>query len=203
MQTAGYDHNDFNKSAQSKMDESLLVKFFTRPFKDQAKSLESGRPIFTDREWIDIKAPGDREGICRPATNVDIARFPRHYEAFKTRTDSEIEEGTPLVEWSGISRSQIEELAFFNVKTVEQLLAMSDANATQFMGMGNLRREATKWLENATEHAQAEKLQAQLSKRDTEIEELKAAVKALQAAPVRKVSKKKATRKKKVAAKKR
>jgi len=201
VQTAGYDHNDFTDVNKAKADEQLLVRFFVKPWKDAAKSAEAGRPIFTEREYIDIKAPGDREGVCRPASNVDIRRFPRHYDAFKQRISGEIDEGTPLSEWSGISRSQIEELAFFNVKTVEQLLAMSDVNAGQFMGMGNLRRTAKEWLDQATEMKKAGDLQAALSKRDEEIEELKAAVKALQAAPAKRVTKKKTARKKVVAKK--
>ena len=125
---------DFDKQNQNKMDEQLLVKFFVKPRQDPRQTAEAGRPVFVDTEYVEIRIPGSRDAICRPASPRDIARFDRHYAAFKSRTEAP-ETGTPLVEWPLITRSQAEELSFHNVKTVEQLVSMSDQNATQFMGI--------------------------------------------------------------------
>ncbi len=38
MQTADFDHNDFNSGQQNKQDEALLVKFFVKQVKNQALS---------------------------------------------------------------------------------------------------------------------------------------------------------------------
>ena len=155
MQTAEFNHNDFDSSAQNKLDENLLVKFFTKQKEDKTASLAEGRPIFKDIECVDIKVPGQRSGgACRPATYRDKQRFPRHYAAYKQREEMP-QEGTPLSEWALMSRSQVEELSYHNVKTVEQLLSMSDTLASQFMGMNNLKAKAKSWLEGAEETARS------------------------------------------------
>jgi hypothetical protein len=195
------DSQDFDQQNQSRMDDQLLVRFFVKPMQDQAASQKAGRPVYADREYIEIRTPGSRDAICRPASAGDIARFQRHYDAYKARNDTEMVEGTPLAEWPLISRSQAEELSFFNVKTVEQLVAMSDQNAAQFMGIQALKTKAKAWLKQAKEAQAAEELQAELKKRDDEIAELKAAVKALQSKPKRRVTKKKTGRRKKATAK--
>ena len=192
--------SDFDQRNQSIMDESLLVRFIIKPRQDHAASKEAGRPVYKDTEYVEIRTPGSRDAICRPAGAGDIARFPKHYEAFKARVSQDVVSGTPLTEWPVISRSQAEELAFFNVKTVEQLIAMSDQNASQFMGINTLKAKAKAWLEVATEDRKAAELQAELKKRDDEINELRAMVNELKAAKPavrkKKVSRKKVTAKK-------
>lgn len=183
------------------MDEQLLVRFFLKPRQDPRATEEQGRPVFVDATYIEIRIPGSRDAVARPAKPQDIARFPKHYEAFKNRT-AEPETGTPLVEWPLITRSMAEELSFYNVKTVEQLVAMSDQNASKFMGINMLKQKAKEYLGDAAEKADAKKLETELAKRDKEIEELKAAVKALSAAPVKKTTAKKKATRKKVSAKK-
>lgn len=149
-----FEHNlrDFQPAGSSEADKALLVKFFTKPRMDKARSKEEGRPIFRDVEYIDIKIPGNRSaGASRPATKEDKQRFHEHYKLFQDRVDQDTLEGTPLLEWPPISRSQAEELAFFHVKTVEQLATMSDTQVSKFMGLISLREQAKLWLEKAGE----------------------------------------------------
>lgn len=200
MQTVNSE--DFDSRNQSKMDEQLLVRFYIKPRPDHKATAEQGRPVFVDAEYIEIRIPGSRDAVARPAKPRDIARFPKHYEAFKNRT-AEPETGTPLTEWPLITRSVVEELSFYNVKTVEQLVAMSDQNASQFMGINMLKQKAKEWLEVAAENADAKKLADELAKRDEEIEKLKAAIEAMSApAPKKKASPKKRPTRKKVSKKK-
>lgn len=191
---------DFAQQNQQKMDEQLLVRFFLKPRQDPTASAEEGRPVFKDVVYVEIRVPGSRDAVCRPAGAGDIARFQRHYDAFQSRT-ADVVEGTPLAEWPQMSRSQVEELSFYNVKTVEQLIAMSDQNASQFMGLNTLKAKAKAWLDLTNEYKAAEELQAELSKRDSEIAELKAAVDELKAT-TRKPAVRKKVGKKKVAKKK-
>ena len=150
MQTADFDYKDFENSAQRDQDKGLLVKFYIKPLEQKGKSKEAGRPIFVDTEYIDIKIPGNRgAGAVRKATPADKQRFPEHYAAFKQRTDDDQDEGLPLTEWPGVTRSQAEEMAFFHIKTVEQLANMADGQAGKFMGMYQLREKAKAFLEHA------------------------------------------------------
>ena len=152
MQTADFDHSLFEPN-NNEGDKSLLVKFYSKPREDKAKSLEEGRPIFVDVCYVDIRIAGSRTGhIARPATMADKARFPRHYQAFTNREEMPLE-GTPLKEWAAITRSRVEELAFINVKTVEQLANMPDNNVAKLMGGNALKQKAKDWLETAKEKA--------------------------------------------------
>ena len=181
MQTADFNHQDFDPSSRQSQDEQLLVKFFVKPREDAKASKEEGRPIFKDVEYIDIKIAGNRAGgACRPASFEDKQRFPRHYAAFKQRTEVPTE-GTPLIEWSLISRSQAEELSFYHVKTVEALATLNDNAASKFMGLNGLKAKAKAWLEHAKESAGEEKLHEELGKRDETIELLQKQMAEMQA----------------------
>lgn len=155
-------------------DEKLYVKFFWHPRKNDTKSAEEGRPIYEDREYVEITIPGNRDNIIsRPASEMDKARFPRHYAAFLNKS-TQPNEGTPLGSWTLLSKSQVEELKFFNVHTVEQLAGMADAQAQKFMGISSLRANARAFLEESGKAAAASRLAAELAKRDEEIAALRA-----------------------------
>lgn len=172
MQTADFDHSLFEQG-NSEGDKNLLVKFFNKPRPDKEKSLTEGRPIFKEVCYVDICVAGSRTGrICRPATLRDKSRFPRHYEAFINRQEMPIE-GTPLVEWPLLTRSQAEEFAFLNVKTVEQLATMPDSNAGKFMGGNALKQKAKDWLEKAADSADELRFKELADKTQAENDELK------------------------------
>lgn len=142
-------YEDFTTGQESAQDALLMVRFYLKPREDKAATLKEGRPIFTDREYVEIRVPGKRDAqVCRPATRRDKSRFPRHYEAFKNRT-KEPETGTPLAEWPQINRSQVEMLAFIGIKTVEQLSNASDTNIATKMGGFGLKQRAKDWLGSA------------------------------------------------------
>ncbi len=161
-------------------DQHLLVKFELKPKQDMAKSAEEGRPIFEEVEYVHIMVPGQKDNVYfQPATDYDRQRFPEHYAAFKNRVegnDGELLNGTPLASWPAVSRAQVEELKYFNVRTVEQLAHMPDSNAQNFMGVQALRAKAKLFLEAAESNAATEKLQSELEKRDNEIAALQKAV---------------------------
>jgi hypothetical protein len=172
MQTADFNPDDFTQSGQSALDEQLFVRFYLKERQHPSASKEAGRPIFREVEYVEIRAPGSRDFVARPAKEKDRARFPRHYAAFKQRIEAP-QEGTPLKEWSLVTRSQAEELAFFNVKTVEQLAETADVHLSNFMGGSGLKRKAQEWLESTSaaraDAKQQEALQEMLASRDAQI----------------------------------
>jgi len=167
-----------------KGDAALAVVFKIEPMQNKAKSLTEGRPIFEDTEFISIRVPGDREGeIYRKVRPTDLQRFPEHYRLFKARQSQELVSGTPLGEWSGVSRSQVEELKFYKIHTVEQLSTVADVNCQNFRGMMTLREKAQKYLEVSNVNAKAEDLLIELNKRDDQIALLTERLNALENAP--------------------
>ncbi len=162
-------HEDFLQANQTTQDDGLLVKFFTKAREDKSATLAEGRPIFKDVEYIDIKIPGSRTGgACRPATHRDKERFPRHYAAFKQRQEMP-DEGTPLTMWPPMSRALVEQLAFFNVKTVEQLAAVADSQTKNMMGMSKYKQLAKAYLDASKADAPMAQIQAELAERDVKI----------------------------------
>lgn len=180
---AGFDMTEdaIGNAGRFAKDQNLYVRFYSHPKQDPVKSAAEGRPIFHDTEYVSIMVPGDKTSIIeRPATDRDKERFVKHYQAFKSDTD-EVLDGTPLAAWPGLTRSQVEELRYFNIRTVEQLASVSDTHAQKFMGINLLRRKAEAYIEAAKGNAPAEKLAAELEMRDNEITALKQAVEELQA----------------------
>ena len=178
MAIAEFNYEDFEHSQQAEQDKKLLVKFYQKAKQDQTKSAEQGRPVFKELEYISIKVPGQRgSGVTRPATFRDKQRFPRHYSAFQQRVELP-QEGTPLAEWSLVTRSMAEEMAFSNIKTVEHLANMSDTIASGFMGGQMFKAKANEWLSRAKADVSVSHLEGELAKRDAQITELSAKLEA-------------------------
>lgn len=186
METANYDHSQFQIASPNggpqPGDETLLVKFFTKPAENKVKSAEQGRPIFEDKVFISIKIPGVRNEKVFPASDHYKARFPKHWEAYHNRTADDAVEGTPLVEWPIIKRSQAEELKFWNLQTVEQLATISDTAASENRGLITLREKAKAYLLASKDTAAINRLQGVEDENSTlkgEVAELKAMVESL------------------------
>ena len=140
-------------------DDQLAVKFEYKAKEDKEKTLAAGRPIFKEVVYIDIRVPGSRGGVVRPIRAGDKERFPAHYAAFMARQDQPTLEGTLLEEWPGIKRSQVEELKFMRIHTVEQLAGMNDgSSAAGLMGVQVLKSKAKAYLEHAKDNAAAQAL---------------------------------------------
>ncbi len=160
-QRNGFDH-----------DSKLFVVFSLKPHKDKEKSLAEGRPIYESREYITIMVPGDKNNIIsRPVTEMERRRFATKYAAFKAG-QQQTESGTPLETVPWISREQVEELKFFNVRSLEHLANLADTHAQRFMGINALRQKARDHIALAKEQAPALRLAQELRERDNRIEAL-------------------------------
>lgn len=150
-----------------------FVRFYIEPLKNEEKSLQEGRPVFEDVEFIEKRTPGDKLNIVRRQVRAeDTHEFARQYQAFKAG-QAEVVTGTPLKEWPAITRSQAESLAYHGIRTVEELANLSDGNAqTVGPGMQALKQKAKDFIEKAKGNAPAEKLRAELSLKDSRIEAL-------------------------------
>lgn len=145
----------------------LFAQFYMHPKQNAKETLLQGRPIYDETEYIRIMVPGDKSAIVeRPVRlgihiNADNIKFSVEYEMFKQNKAQQIS-GTPLEEWPPMSRSQVKEMEYFNVRTVEQLAGMGDAQMQQFMGLGSLRELARRFIQHAEGAAPLGKMQAAL-----------------------------------------
>lgn len=127
-----------------------IPRFYTEPVEMTFKSSQAGRPIFEDREMVEIIIPGDiRSKATEIVNDGHKERWPKEYAAFKRGEEAPLE-GTPLRDWPPLTAGRVRELAHFNILTVEQLAEVGD-NHLQNLGMGarELREKAKKFLEVA------------------------------------------------------
>lgn len=154
---------------ENEADRRLLVQFNLHPHLNQEKTAQEGRPIYEDREYIMIIVPGDKDSIVhRPAWTKDFTRFPRQYAAFKSKNE-DVVVGTPLKLVPWLSSSQIKELDYFNIKTVEHLADVNDNVGTKFHGLQGLKKQAKDFLAAAAGAAPMVAMRTQLEQRDAQI----------------------------------
>lgn len=162
-------------------DENLLVRFYMHPRQDLEATAREGRPIWREAVYVTIMQPGNKDSIVtRPAREMDKQRFAKQFASFR-QGEEQMPEGTPLSEWPGVSRSQIEELKFFNVHTVEQLANLSDSNAQNIMGYSLLREAASAYLEAAETNAFANEIAKERRENARRFEQMEAQMATLTA----------------------
>lgn len=108
------------------MAKGLLVKFYMDAVHLKAQSEAEGRPIFEDREFVEIIPIGDTKTVVtKPVTDIERQRFPEEYAVFKRGIEQTFA-GTPLNQWPIMLPAQIKLFNHFNVYTVEQLSDLDD-----------------------------------------------------------------------------
>jgi len=162
-------------------DEKLLVIFHWDILKDDAASIEQGRPIYRDTEFVRIFVPGDKTNVIdRPVRLGDKTRFPKQYEVFKAGGGEEAQlDGTPLKDWPMVGRAQCAELNYFGIRTVEQLADLRDDVCGKVPGLTGLKQTAGVWLSRAKSTAEAAKIAKQLDEMKSTNESLQSTVKEL------------------------
>lgn len=134
-------------------DRGVHAKFYNHPEQDHEASAAAGRPIFKDTEFVEIIASGNSTNIIkRPARSADKQRFSKQYSAFLEGRGDELY-GTPLKEVTWITRSQVEELAYMRICTLEQLAGVSDSVCSRAVGLYDLKRKAENALAAASDAA--------------------------------------------------
>ena len=180
MEIADFDVNDFNERYAG--DRSVYARFYTHPVKDEKASAEAGRSIFNDVEYVEIRAAGNANNIVqRPATRMDKERFQRQYAMFREGM-SEQTIGTPLTEVPWLTKSQVEELAYVRVRTLEQLATINDDVCQKMAGLRDLKNRATTMMEAADKAAPITKLEEENAQLRKQMEEMALQMKELTSA---------------------
>jgi hypothetical protein len=161
-------------SDEQNADSRLQVRFYKRAIKQEQESLDAGRPIYKEFDFVHICVAGDSlTEIDTYALANHKVRFPIQWAHYQNRVGADDQEvvGTPVSEWPIVSKSQAEELRALKFHTVESIAGASDAHL-QRMGMAAgmspyaFRDKAKAFLNLATNAAETDK-------RETEINALK------------------------------
>lgn len=162
-------------------DSRLVVEFYRKPVHMAYKSNEAGRAIYEEVDYIRIYTPGDKSSIIdKPITALDIQRFGDRYNKWKAGQEEAVS-GTPLTALPGMNPAKVEEYRYFKILTVEHLAEAADNLGQKFIGFQQDKARAKAFLEVAANNAPIEKMNEELQKRDSEIENLRMMVEALQA----------------------
>lgn len=154
-------------------DQSQVVMFFLKPIRNQAKSVETGRPYFDDKVFVRIHPPGERLNIVeREANDSDRRRFPIQWAQFKENSP-QVSDGTPIDMLFAANPSIAAALKASGVHTVEQCAGLS-AHAIETIGMGAQQwvNEAARYLEVANKGVKASQLKAMGEEKDRQITSL-------------------------------
>lgn len=176
-------------SDEQNADSRLQVRFYKRPVQQEQESIEAGRPIFKEFDFVHICVAGDT------LTEIDTyvlpshkTRFPIQWAQYQNRVGATEPDviGTPVSEWPLVSKSQAEELRALKFHTVEAIAHASDQQL-QRIGMAAgmspyaFRDKAKAFLNLATNAAETDKreseinaLKEELAKKDEETAKIKA-----------------------------
>ena len=169
-----------NHNMRFQGDEKVYAEFYIHPKKNPQKSLAEGRNIYEDTPYVKIMAAGGKNNIVqRPVRDSDKQRFPKQWQAFINK-EEQVQEGTPLHEWAGVTRSQVEELKSIGIRTVEALANMPDSSNSGFLGINAIKQKAKAFMEDAKLMAPIEELNKENQALRSEINDLKAMLSNMQ-----------------------
>jgi hypothetical protein len=176
-------------SDENNADSRLQVRFYKKPVHQEQESIDAGRPIYKEFDFVHICVAGDTlTEIDTYALQQHRQRFPIQWANYMNRVGANDEEvvGTPVAEWPLVSKSQAEELRAIKFFTVEAIANASDQQL-QRMGMAAgmspfaFRDKAKAFLNLATNSAETDKreseinaLKEELAKKDLETAKIKA-----------------------------
>jgi len=163
-------------------DSRLQVRFYKKSVQQEQESIEAGRPIYKDFDFVHICVAGDTlTEIDTYALNSHKQRFPIQWANYMNRQGAHDEEvvGTPVSEWPLVSKSQAEELRAIKFQTVESIAHASDQQL-QRMGMiagmspYAFRDKAKAFLNLATSAAETDKREHEINALKEENEKIRA-----------------------------
>jgi hypothetical protein len=176
-------------SDENNADSRLQVRFYKKPVHQEQESMDAGRPIYKEFDFVHICVAGDTlTEIDTYALQQHKTRFPIQWANYMNRVGANDQEvvGTPVSEWPLVSKSQAEELRAMKFFTVEAIASASDQQL-QRMGMAAgmspyaFRDKAKAFLNLATTSAETDKreqeinaLKEELAKKDLETVKMKA-----------------------------
>jgi hypothetical protein len=169
-------------SDQNNADSRLQVRFYKRSVHQEQESMDAGRPIFKDFDFVQICVAGDSlTEIDTYALASHRTRFPIQWANYMNRQGANDQEvvGTPVTEWPLVSKSQAEELRAMKFQTVESIANASDQQL-QRMGMAAgmspfaFRDKAKAFLNLATNAAETDKREQEINALKEENDKIRA-----------------------------
>lgn len=174
--------NDINRAHEERAELLDAAHKFDEATAERAKKLPD-TPIMRKIDFVTIRVPGDKTFyVHRPVWAADKIRFRAKYEAFKNSTGEPFE-GTPIDILPEIKPSQVADLKYVGVTTIEQLAKVADSSPMMGMMGGNgLKQRAAAWVAKNRKTSVVTQTNEALKERDDRIAKLEEQLQALIAA---------------------
>lgn len=171
-------------SSNDRSKDTARPRFYMQAVENKVRSAEEGRPIFDEREMVEVAIPGDKlTKWVGYVTDVERQRWPDAYTAFK-RGEERAASGTPLEQWPVITRGRVAELKGLNILSVEELAGLPDSTLTRLgMGARELREQARSFLETAKAGAGTAKIAADNAALKAQLEMMQKQIASLMSQP--------------------
>lgn len=134
-------------------DSALIVRFFVGKKLLGKKSIEAGREIYEDREFVEILIKGqDKQAVVEEVKPHHKQKYPVAYMAFKQSRELPIV-GTPIEQLPGVGPSLAHTLKGLNIRSIEDMAGVGDNEIVlQAIGMGarDLVKRSKAWLDKTS-----------------------------------------------------
>ena len=181
---------DYAVDPQYKMGDGSALRVWRDTAKNNFQSEKLGRPVYDEVMYVEVISPGSSGSspvfeVLRtfnaetsegqePLKGVKYDEYKAFIADFESNESSDASlSGTPLSEWSEISRSMAASLKASAVHTVEALASLPDDKLTLVGPDGRTwRAKAEAYLAAASNSAIATELAAKLEQRDQDVKDL-------------------------------
>ena len=120
-------------------DAALVVRFHREAVLQPFRTKQENRPIYEDVDFIKIFTPGNQLNIIdTPVRDEHKQRFPQQWAAYQASHATGGEIGTPVSEWTFLTKSMAEEFKALKFFTIEQLANASDLQLQSLGMMGGM-----------------------------------------------------------------
>jgi hypothetical protein len=172
-------------------DKDLIIpRFYSDAVQNPVKTKAQGRPIFDDRELVEVRFAGDRNkvsvfpahDICGQVQDDDgnsrsltyAERWAPQYQRFRAK-QQQVAEGTPIEELPFLTQAKRSELKALSIYTAEALASL-DGQPLKNLGQGgrDLKNQAQAYLDNAKGSADVTGMALKIAELEQVVAELRA-----------------------------
>lgn len=163
---------------QYKTDDGSALRIWSDAIQNNFQTEQHGRPIFDEVIFVEVICPGSTNsiptfeverryckeaGIGTPSRTSHYERFAKFIEDFKSTEEANKDlTGTPITEWSEVSKSLAASMRAQKIYTVEALAALPDGELSKVGPDGRTwRAKAQAWLEASKDSAAVTRLAAE------------------------------------------
>lgn len=190
---------------QYKTDDGSALRIFVEPARNNFLSEQEGRAIFDEVTYVEVISPGSRDSTpifevkrvfatemnrSEPKFGLKYAEYRKYIEDFEANEARDATlAGTPLSQWPEMARTMAASLKSHGIFTVEGLAGLADSKLSIVGPDGRTwRAKAEAFIANAKGNAAAtalaaevERMKVEAADKDTQIAQLAARVRELEA----------------------